>query len=178
MASDEPFARALPRLLGLHLTIARRRMRVQRGQQFSRYLGDFVDRALEGCGVLAGGLVESRQLAHELQRRGADLILRRRRLEIEQRLNVTAHRFNPSGSSRPNIVRPEKACYSSAKFIRASVTVPSRGGSPCLYRLSQRFCLRSFPSRRLPRTIRRRNRPNGSQRTSSFTPVMCSLNFA
>src|SRR5215212_5128913 len=31
-------------------------------------------------------------LAHELQRRGADLVLGRRRLEIEQRTDVAAHR--------------------------------------------------------------------------------------
>ena len=54
--------------------------------------GDLVDGALECRLVRLRRLVEAAQLAHELQRGGADLVLGRGRLEIEQRADVAAHR--------------------------------------------------------------------------------------
>src|SRR5215211_2489746 len=53
---------------------------------------DLLDGAVEGGGVCPRRRVEARELAHELQRRGADLVLGRRRLEIEQRTDLAAHR--------------------------------------------------------------------------------------
>src|SRR5262249_32745024 len=95
LSLPKPQARALLRLFGPDLTVARRRGRMQRGQQPPRRIGDFRNRAVE-CGLIGlRGLVEAGKLAHELQRRGMDLILRRRRLEIEQRLDVAAHERLP-----------------------------------------------------------------------------------
>src|SRR5260370_40298154 len=84
----EPQARAFARLLRLEVAVACRRMRVQRGEQPPRCSGDFLDRTIERRLVGLRRLVEAGQLAHELQRGGLDFILGRRRLEIEQRLDV------------------------------------------------------------------------------------------
>ena len=54
-------------------------------------VGDLLDRKLERRGVRLRRLVEAGELAHELQRGGVDLVLRRGWLEIEQRLDVAAH---------------------------------------------------------------------------------------
>src|SRR5579872_1909334 len=51
----------------------------------------FVDRTIECRLVGAGRLGKAAELAHELQRRGADLFFGRRRLEIEQRSDTAAH---------------------------------------------------------------------------------------
>src|SRR5580704_7369210 len=100
--SPEPQPRALPRLLGLNLTVARRRLGMQRRQQAAGRGAHLVDGAVEGFGIGLRRLVEARKLAHELQRRGLDLILGGRRLEIEQRLDVAAHLLSP-WSGRPLI---------------------------------------------------------------------------
>jgi hypothetical protein len=61
---------------------------------------DLLDRTIEGRLVGLRRHVEAAQLAHELQRRVADLELGGRRLEVEKRLDVAAHgRFLESGSS-------------------------------------------------------------------------------
>ena len=70
--SPEPRPRPLPRLLGLDLAVARRRVGVQRRQQPPRGCGDFGDGAIERLGIGLRRRVESGQLAHELQRRGVD----------------------------------------------------------------------------------------------------------
>jgi hypothetical protein len=46
---------------------------------------------VEGCFVGFRGLVEAAQLAHELQGRSTNLLVRCRRLEVEQRLDISAH---------------------------------------------------------------------------------------
>ena len=53
----------------------------------------FVDRAVEGRLVGARRLCKTAQLAHKLQRRRVNFILAGRRLEIEQRADITAHLF-------------------------------------------------------------------------------------
>src|SRR5665213_1325067 len=93
--SAEPQLRALPRLLGLDLAVAGRGLGVQRRQQPARRGRHFRDSAVEGVRVGLRRLVEARKLAHELQRGGLDLVLGRRRLEIEQRLDVAAHLRSP-----------------------------------------------------------------------------------
>src|SRR4029078_2477418 len=47
----DPRPRALPRLLGLDLTIARRGVGLQRGQQATRAVGHFGNRAVERLGL-------------------------------------------------------------------------------------------------------------------------------
>ena len=49
------------------------------------------DRAVERGLVGLRGVGEAGELAHELERRGADFVLGRRRLEIEQGTDVAAH---------------------------------------------------------------------------------------
>src|SRR5450631_207525 len=93
--SSKSQPRPLPGPLGFSFAVARRRVGVQRCQQPPRRRGDFRDGAVEGFGVGLRRLVEARKFAHELQRGGLDFILGRRRLEIEQRLDVAAHGWAP-----------------------------------------------------------------------------------
>src|SRR5437868_12456421 len=132
----EPQPRALLRLLRLDCAVARRRMRMQRGQKATGGFRDFLDGKLERGFVGLRGLVEAGKLAHELQRRSMDLILARRRVEIKQRLDVAAHRLSPLPGTAPNTFsqgRSGKAnCYITAHFchrisgpfIRAMRRVP------------------------------------------------------
>ena len=99
--SGVPLAGARPRLLGLDLPVAGGRMGLQRAKQLSRRRGDFIDRTVERRGVRLRGPVEAGELAHELLRGGADFLLRCRRVEIEQRLDVAAHGVG-SFSSKPS----------------------------------------------------------------------------
>jgi hypothetical protein len=66
---------------------------VQRGQQAARRVRDFHHRAIEGFGIGSRRPAEAGEFSDELQRRGADFIVGRRRFEIEQRLDVAAHCF-------------------------------------------------------------------------------------
>src|SRR5260370_15227141 len=93
--SPEPQLRPLPRLLGLDLAVARRRMGMQRGQKAAGGGGYLSHRAVECLGVGLRRLVETGQFSHELQRGGLDFVLGRGRLEIEQSLDVAAHLFSP-----------------------------------------------------------------------------------
>src|ERR1700685_740036 len=94
-AEAETLAEAQPRtllgLLGLRCAVARRRVGMQRSQQPMRGSGSFLDRTLEGSFIGLRRLVEAGQLAHELQGGGVDFVIRRRRLKVEQRLDVSAH---------------------------------------------------------------------------------------
>src|SRR6185437_3030589 len=60
-------------------------------QKPPRGIGDFGDGAGERRLIGLRRLVEAGQLAHELQRRGVNLLLACRWLEVEQRLDVAAH---------------------------------------------------------------------------------------
>src|SRR5262249_30251737 len=91
----KPHPRAFPGLFGLDLAVARRRVRLQRGQQPPRRVGDFRDRLIERRFIRLRRPVEAGELAHELQRGSMDLLPRRRRLEIEKRLDVAAHEPSP-----------------------------------------------------------------------------------
>ena len=64
---------------------------LQRREQLVRGRGDLLHGAIERGLVGLGRPVEAAKLAHELQRGGADLLLGRGRLEVEQRLDVAAH---------------------------------------------------------------------------------------
>src|SRR5258708_28116964 len=99
--SPEPQLRSLPSLLGFDLAVARRRMRMQRGQQAVGGGSYLSHRAVERLGIGLRRLVETGQFSHELHRGGVDFVLGRGRLEIEQRLDVAAHLFSP----RPPVPR-------------------------------------------------------------------------
>src|ERR1700682_1877983 len=98
--SSESRPRPLPCLLGLDLAVARRRIGLKRRQQAPRGIGDFGNGAVERFGIGLRRRIEPGKLAHELQRRGMDFSWRRRRFEIEQRLDITAHGMSPAVSGR------------------------------------------------------------------------------
>src|SRR6185312_8824 len=102
--SAEPHPRALTRLFRLDFAIAGGRAGVQGGQEPPCRVCDFTDRAVEGGLIGLRRPAETGQLSHELQRRSADLVLCRGRLEIEQRLDVAAHFSSLPGAVR----RPSK----------------------------------------------------------------------
>src|SRR5260221_6895835 len=80
-----------PRFPGLDLAIAGRRVGHQRAQQFARRLGHLLDGMLERRLVGFRGPREAAQLAHELQRGGADFLLGGRRVVVAQRLDISKH---------------------------------------------------------------------------------------
>src|SRR6187401_1434023 len=94
----EPRRRAGARLFGLDRAVARRRRRRQRVDQLTRRFGHGIDGAVEGLLVGLRRAVEAAQLAHELQRRGTNLLVRRRRLEVVEVANVAAHEMSPGGT--------------------------------------------------------------------------------
>src|SRR3954449_10283066 len=67
---------------GFLVAVLRRRVRHERGEQVLRRVRDLVYRAVERLGVGLRRLVGSADLADVLERRGLDLVLVRRRLEI------------------------------------------------------------------------------------------------
>src|SRR5919107_140863 len=67
----------------------------ERGEQPLRDFRDVLDRRVEGRLVRLGRLAEAGYLPHILQRSGAYLILRCRRVEVEKRLDVPTHRTRP-----------------------------------------------------------------------------------
>src|SRR5262245_66176569 len=87
-----PRARSLLRLHRLDFAIAWRTRGLKRRQQPARCLRHIIDGSIERGLVGLRGLREAAQLAHELECRGMNLVLGRRRLEVEQRANVASHR--------------------------------------------------------------------------------------
>jgi uncharacterized protein YuzE len=87
----EPFARVGAGFLRFDVAVACRRVRLKRFEQGARGGGDVGDGAVEGGGVGLRGPVEAGELAHELQGRGAHFFVGRRRVEVEQGLDVAAH---------------------------------------------------------------------------------------
>src|SRR5436190_2300484 len=96
----EPDSRPRLRFRRFHLAVARRSRRLERLQQAARGNAHLVHRAIERRLVGLGGLVETAELANELQRRRLDLVLGRRRLEIIERANVSAHSIPPVSDAR------------------------------------------------------------------------------
>src|SRR5262245_60637982 len=70
-----PLRGSRPRFGRLDVTVARRRSRHQRIDEVASRLGDLLHGAVECRLVRLGGPVEPAQLAHELKRGGADLVL-------------------------------------------------------------------------------------------------------
>src|SRR4029079_1141894 len=89
--SGEARLRPLAGLHGLDLAVARRRLRFEGEDKPARRFRHFLDGPVEGSFIGFRRTIEARELAHELHRRGADLVLARRRLEIEQSADVPAH---------------------------------------------------------------------------------------
>src|SRR3712207_76773 len=79
------------RLLRLDLPVLRRSARDELVEKRRRRGGDRVDRALEGRLVRARGLGEAADLADVLERGRADLLVRRRRIEVVERVDASAH---------------------------------------------------------------------------------------
>src|SRR5947207_1372755 len=95
-ASPEPLDGSLVCLATLLLPIAWWSAGVERVDQALRGRGDLVDRSIEDGFVHARRLRDAAQLAHELEGRGADLVIRGRRCKVGERLDITAHACAPS----------------------------------------------------------------------------------
>src|SRR5262245_10232491 len=80
-----------PCLRRLDLSVARLGVGHQRPDQRTRGGRDLLDRVVEHDLVGLGGAGEAAQLANELQRRGADLLVGGGRLEVEQGLDASTH---------------------------------------------------------------------------------------
>jgi len=76
---------------GFDLAVARRRRRDERAEQPLGRGRDSVNRLLERSFVRPGRFLHPAHLAHVLNRRGADLVLARRRLEVVEDPDVPAH---------------------------------------------------------------------------------------
>src|SRR5437660_6331530 len=95
-ASPEPLDGSLVCLAPLLFPIAWWSTGVERVDQALRGGGDLVDRSIERGFVHARRLRDAAQLAHELEGRGADLVIRGRRFKVGERLDITAHACAPS----------------------------------------------------------------------------------
>src|SRR6202021_2291742 len=100
MRSRSPLRESRTRLGGFDFAIARLLVRMQRGDESTGARGDLLDRRSEGALVAPRGMRKSADLADELQRRGADFLVRGRRLEVEQRTNAATHGELPGRCSR------------------------------------------------------------------------------
>jgi len=91
IGSAEALGRSRPRFQHFRLAIARRRVRYQSFKQMMGDVCDFIHGAIEGVLVRVRRFRESGQLANELKRRRADVIVGRGRCKIMQGVNVSAH---------------------------------------------------------------------------------------
>src|SRR5262249_27586362 len=82
---------AAPCAGGLDGAVARGGRREKRGEQLPRHLGSAADGVREGRLVRPRGPGEAGELAHELECGRADLVVGDGRLEVEERLDVSAH---------------------------------------------------------------------------------------
>src|SRR2546427_7558514 len=76
---------------GFNITISRPRLGHQRIQQSPSGRGHLPHRAIERCLVGPCRFCKAGEFPHELERGVADLLVGRRRVEVEQRLDVSAH---------------------------------------------------------------------------------------
>src|SRR5215210_7403838 len=79
-----------PASLRLDLAVLQRRIRHEIGEEVHRGVRDLVDRTVEDFLVRVRRLREAADLADVLQRRRPDVV-GRGRLEVEERLDVSAH---------------------------------------------------------------------------------------
>src|SRR5262245_30578950 len=90
----ETFGGACPGARRPFFPVTRRGGRHKRVDQPSRNSRDIIHRAVERHLVCLRRLRESRQLTDELNRRGANLLVSRRRIKVEERFDVSAHIWN------------------------------------------------------------------------------------
>src|SRR4029077_2567476 len=88
---SEPLGGARFRLRCLFFTVLRSSCGFERMQETAGDRRDFVDGRLERRFIGLRRLVEAADLAHELQRGGADLFVGDRRIEVEKNSDVSAH---------------------------------------------------------------------------------------
>jgi hypothetical protein len=93
-STSETFGRASLSLSRLFFSIFWWSGRVERVKKPGCDPGNFVDGGLKRGLVRLRRLIEARNLAHELQRCGPDLVVRDGGIEIEKRLNIPAHESN------------------------------------------------------------------------------------
>src|SRR5262245_54850825 len=86
-----PHRRTRPGLRRNLLAVLRRRRRGHRADEAAGDVGHFVNGAIERLFVRLRRCGESAQLADELQRRCADLLVGRGRIEVEQCFDVSTH---------------------------------------------------------------------------------------
>src|SRR5437763_9175907 len=96
-SAGEPVSRADLRPRRLFLPALRRRGRLQRIEQPAADASNVGDGRIERRLVRPRRLVEAADLPDELQRGREDLFLRDRRLEVEERPDVSAHPVLPPG---------------------------------------------------------------------------------
>jgi len=87
----EPDSRAGFGLGGFLFAIAGQGGGFKRAEKPIRNGSDFVDSFQKGCFVGLGGLVESADLSHELQRSSVDFFFGDRWIEVEKSFDVSAH---------------------------------------------------------------------------------------
>src|SRR5690242_10119147 len=89
--SPESLLRALAGLARFLLAVARRGVNLERVDESARDRRHVVDRLVEGRFVGLRRLGRSAELAHELKRRGADLVVGGGGFEIRESFDVAAH---------------------------------------------------------------------------------------
>src|SRR5688500_11718525 len=90
-ASAPPFGGAYPSFGRLLVPVLGRGGGLERVNQPPGDRRDVLDRGVERRLVGAGRSVEAAQLAHELQRGGADFFVGGRGIEVEEGADITAH---------------------------------------------------------------------------------------
>jgi hypothetical protein len=92
--SSKPRCRPGPSLLGLDVTLARWSGAFHRAQEFTSHTLDLINCTGERGLIRASRFGAPAQFANELFCGRADLSLRSRRLEVEQRSYIAAHDIN------------------------------------------------------------------------------------
>src|SRR5262249_13534392 len=96
---SKSLGRTLPRLFCFVLSITRRSVCLELVDQTTGHIEHLLDRFAKGGLIDLRGRIEAAQLAHELEGGCADLLIGRRWLEIEQRLDAAAHDPAPRRSA-------------------------------------------------------------------------------
>ena len=99
-------------------SIPRRRARLERVEKTRRYRRDFIHRRQKARFVHFRRFVNSTYLSHELQRRRPNLFRGNGRLEVEQRLDVSAHGMDPGSATGVHSAR--RAWMTSTRAARAA----------------------------------------------------------
>jgi endonuclease YncB( thermonuclease family) len=107
--ATEALRRTQPCARGNRFAVARFGTGDERADQLARALRDLGDGLLEGRLVRARWHGKATELAHELQRRVTDFNLGRRRVEVEQRLDVAAHGASPGEAFAARVNRARSA---------------------------------------------------------------------